>query len=119
MDVSFSQAHLLAFGADCLACHDGVDRFGNDFNHNEFPFHLSGKHAIANCTDCHLDARTIADLQSVSQECVSCHREDEPHGGRFGRSCADCTSTEAWTPAKFDHSLAAFKLEGEHVEADC
>ena len=27
IDVSFTQAHLLAFGANCLACHDGVDRY--------------------------------------------------------------------------------------------
>jgi hypothetical protein len=119
MDVSFTQAHQLAFGADCLACHDGVDRFGNDFNHNKFAFQLAGKHATINCTDCHLDARTVADLQSLPQDCLSCHRKDEPHEGRFGMNCADCHSSEAWTPAKFDHNLAAFKLEGDHVEAAC
>jgi hypothetical protein len=119
MDIPFAQAHLLAFGADCLACHDGADRYGDDFNHNTFSFQLTGKHATVNCTECHLDARTVADLQSVTQDCLSCHRKDEPHEGRFGMNCADCHSAEGWTPAKFDHNLAAFKLEGEHAEAQC
>ena len=119
MDVSFTQAHLLAFGADCLVCHDGVDRYGDDFNHDQFTFQLTGKHANVNCTDCHLDARTIADLQSVSQDCISCHRIDEPHEGRFGLNCAECHSSNGWSPAKFDHNLSVFKLEGKHVEVQC
>ena len=28
MDIVFTQAHILSFGTDCLACHDGVDRYG-------------------------------------------------------------------------------------------
>jgi hypothetical protein len=119
MDVTFTQAHLLAFGADCLVCHDGVDRYGDDFNHDQFTFQLTGKHANVNCTDCHLDARTIADLQSVSQDCISCHRIDEPHEGRFGLNCAECHSSDGWSPAKFDHNLSVFKLEGKHVEVQC
>ena len=34
IDLAFTQAHLLAFGTDCLACHDGADRYGDDFNHS-------------------------------------------------------------------------------------
>ena len=119
IDASFTQAHVLAFGAQCLSCHDGVDRYGNDFNHASFTFSLTGKHAGLICTQCHLDARTVADLQSAPADCLSCHRKDEPHEGRFGPLCNDCHSTDAWTPAKFDHNLAAFKLEGEHQEVAC
>ena len=119
IDVSFTQAHLLSFGADCLACHDGVDRYGNDFDHARFEFQLSGKHAQVVCTQCHLDARTIADLQSAPQDCLSCHRKDEPHEGRFGLNCAECHSTDGWSPAEFDHNLSVFKLEGAHAEVSC
>lgn len=119
MDVVFTQSHLLSFGADCLACHDGVDRFGDDFTHSAFVFKLDGKHAEAACTKCHLDARTVADLQSVPRDCFSCHRQDDEHDGRFGQDCAACHSPEGWQPAKFDHNLSAFKLEGEHAEAKC
>ncbi len=119
MDIVFTQTHVLSFGNDCLACHDGVDRFGDNFNHAAFPFRLNGKHAEAACTKCHLDARTVADLQSAPQDCFSCHQRDDEHDGRFGQNCSACHSPEGWQPAKFDHNLAAFKLEGEHAEAKC
>jgi hypothetical protein len=119
MDPAFAQAHLLAFGTDCLACHDGADRYGDNFNHNQFTFQLTGKHANVVCTQCHLDARTIVDLQTLPQDCNSCHRGDEPHEGRFGSDCAACHTTDGWKPAKFDHDLAVFKLEGKHAEVRC
>lgn len=119
MDVVFTQTHVLSFGKDCLACHDGVDRFGDDFNHSVFKFKLDGKHAGAACTKCHLDARTVADLQSAPQDCFSCHQKDDNHEGRFGQDCGACHSPDGWQPAKFDHNLSAFKLEGEHAEVRC
>jgi len=119
IDLAFTQAHLLAFGTDCLACHDGVDRYGDDFNHKRFAFQLTGKHANVICTQCHLDARTITDLQSLSQDCAACHQKDEPHEGRFGSDCAACHSIDGWKPAKFDHNLSAFKLEGNHTDVKC
>ncbi len=120
MEIAFTQAHTLSFGTDCLACHDGVDKYGDDFTHANFAFQLNGKHAdVVACTKCHLDARTVADLQSASQDCFSCHSTSDPHEGRFGRDCAACHSPEGWEPAKFDHTLAAFKLEGEHAEVAC
>jgi hypothetical protein len=119
IDIAFTQAHLLAFGTDCRACHDGVDRYGKGFNHSNFAFKLTGKHASVICTQCHLNARNIVDLQTLPQDCNSCHRKDEPHEGRFGFDCAACHSTDAWKPAKFDHNLSIFKLEGSHARVDC
>jgi hypothetical protein len=119
MDIVFTQTHVLSFGTDCLACHDGVDRFGKNFNHSTFTFKLDGKHAEAACTKCHLNARTIADLQSAPQDCFACHRQDDEHDGRFGQDCSACHSPDGWEPANFDHNLSAFKLEGEHAEAKC
>ncbi|MFN8411290.1 MAG: cytochrome c3 family protein [Anaerolineales bacterium] len=119
MDIAFTQAHLLSFGTDCLACHDGVDRYGDDFNHNQFTFKLTGEHANASCTNCHLDARSVTDLQNTPQTCSSCHQKDDPHAGAFGTDCGACHSAEGWTPAKFDHNLSTFKLEGKHAEVQC
>ena len=119
MDMAFTQAHVLGFGTDCFACHDGVDRYGRNFGHNSFPFQLIGKHKEAPCTKCHLDAHTIVSLQSAPQDCFSCHKQDDPHAGRYGTDCGTCHSPEGWKPAKFDHNLAAFKLEGGHVEVRC
>jgi len=58
-------------------------------------------------------------LQSAPQDCFSCHRGDDPHAGTYGTECGVCHSSEGWLPAKFDHNLSAFKLEGEHNEVAC
>ena len=118
MDIAFAQAHLLSFGADCLACHDGVDRF-SDFNHNTAIFKLEGGHKDVRCTQCHLDARTLTDLQSAPQDCYSCHYQDDVHNGQYGRQCENCHNPSTWEDANFDHNLSAFKLEGEHAEVAC
>lgn len=118
IDVVFATAHRLEFGEDCLACHDGHDRFSN-FDHAKTTFALTGKHQSAACSACHLDARTLTDLQSLAATCESCHLKDDAHEGRFGPSCGVCHSPEGWKPAQFDHNLAAFKLEGKHTDVPC
>jgi hypothetical protein len=118
LDMAFATAHTLEFGNDCLACHDGVDRYGN-FDHSRVTFKLTGKHIGAACSACHLNARTVADLQNTPTACESCHRKDDAHDGKFGAQCGVCHSSEGWQPAKFDHNLAAFKLEGKHAEVKC
>lgn len=118
MDIAYAQAHLLAFGSDCLACHDGIDRF-SAFDHNAYAFKLEGKHIETTCTDCHLDARSLLSLQSAPQDCFSCHQQDDAHAGAYGNDCQICHSSTAWEPANFDHNLSAFKLDGKHVDVAC
>lgn len=119
MDAAFTTAHETSWGSACLSCHDGVDTYGNDFDHNKFAFPLMGRHVEISCYDCHTNAHTIADLQAAPQDCASCHLEDDAHAGRFGTDCGTCHSPNGWLPAQFDHNLSAFKLEGKHTEADC
>jgi|WetSurMetagenome_2_1015567.scaffolds.fasta_scaffold03208_5 hypothetical protein len=119
IDAAFMAAHALAYGTACLECHDGVDRFGKNFDHNRFPFRIEGKHAGVSCDQCHSSAHRLSDFSVTSQECDSCHKKDDPHDGRFGARCADCHNENGWRPAKFDHNLASFKLEGEHQEVPC
>ena len=119
MDLGFMTAHTLSYGSACLECHDGVDGLATNFDHNKFPFKLAGKHAGLDCAKCHTGARVIGDFQMVLQDCQSCHLRDEPHGGRYGPTCAACHSENGWKPATFDHNLSSFKLEGEHAEAAC
>jgi hypothetical protein len=118
LDLAFIDAHNLAYGMECLACHDGVDRYGKNFNHATF-FALEGKHAALTCDQCHGVARSAIDFQSASADCASCHQKDDAHAGAFGTACAVCHSPEAWKPAKFNHDLAAFKLAGKHVNVAC
>jgi hypothetical protein len=116
---AFVQTHMLAYGVNCLACHDGLDSFGEAFDHNHLAFKLDGKHAGLVCTKCHLNARTAADFKPAQQDCAACHRQDDPHNGRFGADCGSCHNPAGWKPAKFDHNLADFKLEGQHTEVEC
>ena len=119
MDLGFVTAHTLSYGSACLDCHDGVDSLVTIFNHNKFEFKIAGEHDGLDCAKCHTGARKIADFKTTMQDCYSCHRNDDPHDGRFGQDCGVCHSVDGWQPAKFDHNLSAFKLEGEHAETRC
>jgi hypothetical protein len=114
----FTVAHTLDFGQDCLACHDGLDRYG-DFDHSQTAFPLLGAHQQASCSGCHPDAHTIPDLQNTPGTCVACHLAEDAHAGMFGIDCGACHSTQAWTPAQFDHSQTDFPLIGKHAETAC
>ncbi len=120
LDAAFMDTHVLAYGASCLACHDGADRFSKkNFTHAAFTFKLDGKHAALECSKCHLGAHTVADFQSAPQDCYSCHQKDDKHQGKFGTDCAACHNPSNWSDAKFDHNLAAFKLDGKHADVKC
>jgi hypothetical protein len=119
IDAAFTQTHTTAFGTDCLACHDGVDRLGKkNFSHTVFPFKLDGKHAGTACEKCHPNARKLADLKAAPQDCNSCHQKDDKHQGKW-LDCAKCHAPDSWKNAKFDHNLAAFKLEAKHNDVAC
>lgn len=119
MDLGYMTAHSLSFGSACLDCHDGVDRFDENFDHSAFSFKLTGKHVRLACVQCHINARGLGDFPVTPQDCYSCHHNDEPHQGRFGFDCSQCHTADGWSPATFDHNLAAFKLEGKHQEVAC
>ncbi len=119
IDEVFVQTHSLDFGSVCLACHDGVDSYGRNFNHNGVPYQLIGKHAQVACGQCHVNARSIVDLKSTPQDCASCHARDDKHTGRFGTNCGGCHTSNGWLPASFDHNLSTFKLTGQHVHVLC
>ena len=181
----FVTKHVADFGSDCLACHDGVDRFSK-FDHNRLKFTLSGEHSQIACGQCHAQVRAVADFKSASahvrrlpperrcpqrrlrddcaqvpyrrtvgrtqssitlwprsnswastrrssarkchvnnvfkgtpQTCAACHQKDDQHQGAFGTDCAQCHNPSDWKDAKFDHNLAAFKLEGKHQTVEC
>jgi hypothetical protein len=119
MDITFMIDHVVTFGETCLNCHDGGDKFGNDFNHNVFAFSLTGKHAAIACSKCHMAEHTLAALQATPRGCFSCHESDDPHEGGLGTDCASCHTAVGWKPARFDHNRAAFKLIGAHVNVTC
>jgi hypothetical protein len=119
LDAAFMDAHLLNFGSGCLECHDGVDRYGDDFDHNAFLFPLTGLHIGIACSECHPEARSIAHLRAAPQDCASCHNQDDVHLGSLGEACATCHTPAGWVPSIYDHNLSLFPLVGAHVTAPC
>ncbi len=119
IDTPAMSAHTNLFGFACLDCHDGVDSYGSDFDHDKAAFPLDGAHELAACIDCHPDARSLVDLQMTPAACESCHKEDDPHQGVMGEQCAVCHNPSAWEDAIFDHSSTGFLLVGGHDNLEC
>jgi Class III cytochrome C family len=106
MDSAFMAQHEKAFGKTCLACHNGSGKDGANFDHNQLPFKLTGKHAKVACDRCHTGVGASAKgPQFTPQECYSCHAKDDKHKGTFGTQCGQCHSTDGWGNAKFDHNI--------------
>ncbi|MBI3240783.1 MAG: hypothetical protein HYZ49_00605 [Chloroflexi bacterium] len=111
-DATFVAAHTEAFGVQCLACHDGVDKMHN-FDHAQTRFPLEGKHAAVNCADCHTASVPAPD---TAIKCAACHNEPPVHAGLFSADCAECHTPAGWKPAKlgeqaaFDHAATGFQL---------
>lgn len=118
VDAVFMGSHAATFGGGCLDCHDGVDTYGEAFDHNA-TFPLAGRHSAVTCQDCHPAARQIADLQAAPQGCFNCHAQDDEHAGQFGQDCAACHRPESWERVSFDHSALAFPLTGQHSQVAC
>ena len=119
IDAAYTSQHAAVFGLACMDCHDGIDTYGDTFDHNRLEFALLGKHAEASCAGCHQGMTTLAALRDTPTDCFTCHRTDDMHEGQFGTDCAACHSPEGWLPATFDHSRSNFQLTGAHVAVDC
>lgn len=118
LDAAFTTAHRQAFGEDCLACHDGVDRYAA-FDHNRVKFALAGAHQPLSCEKCHANARSVRDLQSAPLTCEGCHLAEDAHQGSYGTQCGGCHQPTRWQEATFDHSRSAFALDGAHSKVSC
>jgi hypothetical protein len=119
LEADFLQAHEEAFGTTCLDCHDGIDTYGWQFDHNRLAFALLGKHTVVPCEDCHAGARSPTDLRAGPQDCYGCHQGDDPHEGQLGTDCGACHTPDGWPQATFDHTQTAFPLLGQHADTAC
>jgi hypothetical protein len=119
VDEVYFGAHTRLFGAACQDCHDGIDTYGADFDHNGMPFSLEGQHADLRCDRCHAGAVSLVDLQDTPTNCESCHLDDDIHEGAMGGECGVCHVPSGWNEAVFDHSVTGFQLDGGHLELDC
>jgi hypothetical protein len=115
-DQAFMNDHTTAFGQDCLACHDGLDKM-KGFDHGRVQFALTSRHLQVACASCHKASVAVKDTPA---ECVGCHAEPPTHTGMFGTGCTTCHTPAAWAPAKvkgvlFDHKSTGFALTS-HVK---
>jgi hypothetical protein len=108
----------------CSGCHPEhqgrlADIVGLDpqtFPHDATDFALKGRHRTAACAACHPSEKPYRDAPG---DCVSCHREDDAHGGTLGEKCADCHDPDAWKTTRFDHDETRFPLAGKHAQVAC
>jgi len=110
--------------ATCRSCHpehrgrgaDGVGLEEGTFDHRHTDYPLEGAHRTLACASCH-PAEILH--REAPNDCVGCHREDDPHREELGEDCAACHTEGAWQETVFDHDETAFELRGAHEKTDC
>lgn len=110
-------AHKGQLGTDCKQCHQEEGwRHEVAFDHDITRFPLLGLHAAVTCDACHTTAR----FKDTPRACVSCHRDEDSHDGRLGRTCSHCHTPNGWSFWNFDHDAQTnFPLTGAHFGLDC
>lgn len=91
-------AHAGAFGPACATCHTPADWRASSFDHAaETGFPLTGAHRQLTCVSCHGGGNAQSLAAAGAPACGQCHRQDDPHGGRFGADCAECHSPDSFS----------------------
>jgi len=115
----------------CRDCHtDHIGRNANvilldrdTFDHNLTDFPLIGRHAERDCKLCHKKRKNNKGrkgrFRGTPNQCVECHKDDEPHGGRLGKVCNICHRESEWRDFIFDHDRTEFPLVGKHRGTQC
>lgn len=109
------------FDKNCMECHN-PDRWSPAiFNHDKTHFPLTGKHKMILCDECHSQGYV-----NLPTDCWSCHESDfsissDPDHiqNNFSHECDICHSTNAWSPAEYNHDKTGFPLTGTHNLLEC
>lgn len=109
--------HKGRLGDKCDTCHGVADgwRKPRPFDHAKTKFPLAFAHAKVACQACHTGER----YKDLATTCVSCHRLQDSHQGRYGAKCESCHTAKKWTEIHFDHGKTKFPLHGEHAKTKC
>ena len=105
--------HKESLGTNCAACHieKGWKEQGK-FDHDKTHFPLLGKHAQAECKQCHKSQL----FKEAPSECIACHQKDDKHKATLGEDCASCHIEKGWKELpKFDHNKTKFPLRNAHA----
>ena len=108
--------HRGGLGRECANCHHDRDWKDARFDHGKTKFPLRQQHADVPCTDCHIN-HNYAD---TARECISCHRKDDAHKGRFGARCESCHNESRWESSTFRHDKdTRYPLLDRHRAVKC
>jgi hypothetical protein len=111
-------AHAGRFGIKCADCHDNQKWPLDSYDHlGKHKYALEGAHAKISCYACHT-AQVSA--QKLPTDCASCHRSQDPHGGKLKGGCENCHGQASFrSGVVFDHDLTNFPLVGLHRVVSC
>lgn len=110
------------FTNNCERCHtvDGFDKIIFDKStHASKRFELKDGHSKVDCKKCHGEK---TNLMPKDKSCVSCHKDDDVHKGKFSDKCEDCHNIKSFKSVdlkKFNHNLTGYVLEGKHQSIKC
>ena len=116
--------HVAAgFPTKCDSCHNvNAWRPASFTDHSKTRFPLTGAHQRVNCAQCHVGGK----YTGTPTDCFSCHQakyqatKNPNHvAAGFPTTCLSCHTTNAWTPATFDHGKTRFPLAGRHQTVAC
>jgi hypothetical protein len=111
-----SDVHKGRQGKDCGKCHSAKGWKDSRFDHDKTDFPLRGAHKTTACDACHI-SHTFKD---TADTCISCHRIQDIHQGRYDSKCDACHTAEKWDDIRFDHDRdTGYRLTGGHRDAAC
>jgi hypothetical protein len=109
--------HEGTLGVQCGSCHTERNWREAKVDHDATKFPLLGKHKDVECRDCHRDVKRYKETPS---DCLSCHRKDDTHKGRYGAKCESCHNVRSWRDVAFRHDRdTKYALRGKHAKVAC
>lgn len=89
--------HKMRLGERCDSCHNPNGWRLWRFDHaKQSAFVIDGAHRSLDCLACHKEPVKEISLSG----CYSCHRAEDEHDGRFGKSCERCHLTSSFKKLK-------------------
>lgn len=130
---------------ECSKCHTQTKWTLEKFDHGVTGYKLLGKHAAANCIDCHkpvgiknpgkvkttgtMKTLAVKDLNftGLGKQCLQCHDDIHMFGkkpsAKLGdlNQCSKCHDENSWKKThNFDHNVQTnYRLDGKHLNLKC
>jgi hypothetical protein len=87
--------HKSKFGPICDTCHNEKNWKETFFDHEkETDYRLLGKHIGLKCVSCHTGR--MYENETFKSDCYYCHKKDDVHKGRKGKTCESCHTEINW-----------------------